>query len=84
MSKCGTGPDHCCYFQGVPCEYVIAVDKPPFKWACSLRVEHGNWDDVHKDERYVKNVKPKMAKIPGGGDCGDWEGRCGDCGMGID
>ena len=74
MGNCGTGIDHCCYFKGEACQYVIAVNRPPFKWACSLRDELGSWDAVYKDPRYIKNVKPKMSLVAGAEhlDCGDW------------
>jgi hypothetical protein len=76
MSICdGTGNDgsHCCYIDGETCPFVAENIAPDRQWACSLRVEHGNWADVHTDPRYLAVVKP-VWESKGMMDCGDWRG----------
>ena len=83
--KCGTGKSHCCWFEGAECPYVKPVDKPPFKWACSLREEHGSWEAVYNDRRYKVFIAPHVNAINNLGlDCGDWPEKtahrnCNEC-----
>jgi hypothetical protein len=61
------GGGHCCYVDGRECPLLVRVDDQP---RCSLLIELGDWDAVHRDLRYLRLVKPA------------WE-RCGvsDCGL---
>ena len=78
----GTGPDHCCYIGGKPCQFLITDhtdDEGNFrKWACGLRAELGNWDAVLADPRYIEHVQGAWRE---GINCRDWpdgEGVNGD------
>ena len=86
MSKCGTGTEHCCWFNGEQCQYVGPSDKPGFIWQCKLRVETPDWETVHQSPEYITNIKPKWAEIGyPDRDCGDWPTLgtvCNDCGEG--
>ena len=64
----GDGGSHCCYLEGEVCKYLIYQGDTP---RCGLRVEHGSWDAVHNDPRYLKDVKPVWIRT-GTQDCGDW------------
>ena len=70
----GTLDDHCCYLKGTPCPFIITdhVDDVGRlrKWACSLRAEYGNWDDVIASDRYNEVVAPVFQ--PMGINCRDW------------
>jgi len=74
MSVChGNGRDHCCYVNGQPCKFLVENATPERRWSCSLFVELGDWDAVHKDERYLSDVRPDWVAA-GTPDCGDWVG----------
>jgi hypothetical protein len=83
------GDDICCYIGGVLCGYV--VDAGPLavpRWACSLMSELGSWAAVHADARYQTNVRSAWDAITRSDgtpmpDCGDWEGPCTGCGLGV-
>ena len=84
MGLCGTGIDHCCYFKGATCPFVTAVDKPPFKWTCSLREELGSWESVHKDIRYTAIIPDLFKSIGLSINCGEFPSKgvtCGDCSL---
>lgn len=73
MAKCsgrGDGGDHCCYINGVVCEFLTYEDDLP---RCGLRLEHGNWHAVHADLRWKNAPVGRWfaARHPGFG-CGDW------------
>lgn len=84
MSQCGK-QDHCCYFEGEVCQYLIESPHPDFQFACSLRVKYGGWDETHKSPEYLSQVKPKLIAIGyPDTDCGDWPPpgvACGSCGI---
>ena len=65
----GDNGDHCCYLEGKVCKYLIHQDGMP---RCGLRVEHGDWEKVHKDPRYLEDVKPILVRRGVKEDCGDW------------
>lgn len=74
MSVChGNGEMHCCNVNGKPCKYVSERIVSGRRWACLLFVELGDWSSVHKDERYITDVKSHWMKT-GTPDCGDWIG----------
>jgi len=93
MAKChGNSEDHCCYLGGSygVCKFLEQGTVPGRRWACALRREHGNWQDVHTDERYLAEVRPKLDEITPAyndgvmPDCGDWPSPgvdCNDCGV---
>jgi hypothetical protein len=85
----GNGKDHCCYIKGKTCPLMVrnVIDgEGNFrKYACSLRIEHGNWDDVITDPRYIEVTKDAWVN---GLNCRDWpdgkgpnKGICSDCGV---
>lgn len=90
MPCLGNGNDHCCYIKGKECQFLFRnyVDENGHfrKWACSLRVEHGNWDDVLTDPRWIDEVKGSWTD---GLNCRDWpdapegpnRGVCKECGV---
>ena len=88
MHRCGTATEHCCWFEGKPCQYVEPADIADFKWRCGLRAKHGSWEETHASPEYTANVKPKMTAIGyPNHDCGDWPPKghgCNDCGEQID
>jgi hypothetical protein len=75
----GNGNDHCCYIKGKECKHLVRnyTDETGHfrKWACGLRIKHGNWDDVLTDPEY-----PAGAWAPGV-NCRDWPGGDGWNGM---
>ena len=83
--ECGNCEGHCCWFKGAECQYLEKNSEPDRRWSCQLRREHGNWEDVYEDPRYVENIIPLWNEIDiGTTRCGDWPvpGRkCGECGL---
>ena len=81
MSECGR-KDHCCWFKGVICEYLVESPHPDFKFACLLRLRAESWDEVYQMPEYIRNIKPKMIEAGYKDvDCGDWPcDKCGTCG----
>ena len=86
MAECrGKGPDHCCWFQGKACEFLVDTGRRHRRrWVCSLRDELGSWDAVHADPRYepVKERVLKLSTAPAL--CGDWPPpgtTCNTCGL---
>lgn len=75
----GNGPDHCCYVRGDPCPFLEVNTIPGRRWVCGLRRELGSWDAVHRDSRYLAEVRPAWDES-GTVDCGDFCGfnRAGD------
>jgi hypothetical protein len=90
MPCLGNGNDHCCYIRGEECPFLFTnyVDETGHfrKWACSLRVKYGNWDDVLAD--------PEWQRVCGnawktGLNCKEWpdapdgpnRGVCKECGV---
>lgn len=73
MPCLGNGPDHCCYIKGKECRFLIRdhTDETGHfrKFACSLRIKHGNWDDVLADPDWIKNVQGSWR---GDINCRDW------------
>ena len=69
----GNGPDHCCSLgeYGV-CVFLEEGTVPGRRWACQLRRELGSWEQVHKDDRYRRKIKPLLTDIGVNVDCGDW------------
>lgn len=89
MPCCGNAENHCCYVKGSACPFLIEnyVDETGYfrRWACELRAEHGNWDDVLADPRYVELQSWAWAE---GLNCRDWpdgegvnRGVCEECGV---
>lgn len=84
MATCsGNSDDHCCYIKGKACIFLEKNTIPGRKWSCGLRRELGSWSEVHKDERYLQEVKPKLdeLELP---NCGDWPRpgeTCAECGV---
>ncbi len=68
-SGVGGGGDHCCWIDGEECEYLVRTPLP----RCSLLLELGTWNKVHKDTRWKRSSAGKWFKKfhPGYG-CGDW------------
>ena len=66
----GANGSHCCYIGGQVCYYLDDSEPTP---RCSLLVELGSWDKVHKDRRWKRSVVGVWFKdrYPGYG-CGDW------------
>lgn len=73
----GNGAEHCCWVDGKECGYLEVDTVPGRRWVCGLRRIHDNWDEVHADPGYVKNVQSAWERT-GTADCGDWkvEGQC--------
>jgi hypothetical protein len=89
MPCLGNGSDHCCYVKGEDCPFLFRnyVDENGHfrKWACSLRVKYGNWDDVLKDPEWQRVCGSAWAD---GLNCRDWpdgegvnRGVCKECGV---
>lgn len=85
MPCLGNAKDHCCYVNGKPCLFLETNTVEGRKWACGLRRELGNWDDVITSDRYLVYVQPYFGEM----NCRDWPdgegvnyGRCVDCGNG--
>jgi hypothetical protein len=68
----GNGPTHCCYVNGIECQYLVK-DINSRKWSCGLLVQYGDWDSVHSSEPYLDNVRPHWV-ANGTPDCGTWIG----------
>jgi len=62
----GDNGDHCCYVAGEVCRFLTHVKDQP---RCSLRLELGDWDAVHRDPRYLEFVRPAWDRC-GASDCG--------------
>jgi len=78
MAVClGNTKDSCCYIEGELCRFLrddgVSASR---RWVCTLREEHGNWSDVHNDERYITQVRPHWIER-GIADCGDY--KCENC-----
>jgi hypothetical protein len=69
----GNGPDHCCYIDSQPCPFLRENIVDGRRWACALYVEHGDWELVHADPRYLTQVQPHWIEHEIA-DCGDFEG----------
>ncbi len=89
MPCLGNGEDHCCYIKGEECPFLFRnyVDETGHfrKWACSLRVKHGNWDDVLADPEWIRVCGNAWTS---GLNCRDWpdgegpnKGVCKECGV---
>lgn len=69
----GNGKDHCCWVKGKPCALLIEnhVDETGHfrRWACKLRAELGNWDDVIVHPDYLEATKGAWIN---GLNCRDW------------
>ena len=65
-----TDGGHCCWVAGEVCELLDVTGPVP---RCSLLVELGSWDKVHKDRRWKRAPVGLWMKdaYPGYG-CGDW------------
>lgn len=84
MSNCGKGKNHCCWFRGIICPFLVPSNVEGFKWCCSLRRDLGSWQAVHTSEIYQRYVQP-MFELIGHPDwkCGYYppEGmKCNTCG----
>lgn len=77
MSCHGNGAEHCCWIDGEQCRFLETDTVPGRHWVCGLRRELGSWDRVHLDERYLRTVRPTLARV-GQVDCGDFNGVCCD------
>lgn len=74
MNTChGNNEEHCCYVNGVPCSFLEENTIEGRRWACGLYRQHGDWDLVHQDQRYLENVRPFWIEC-GTPDCGKWFG----------
>lgn len=84
-SGCSSGDGHCCWFKGVECRYLEENSEAGRRWSCQLRREHGEWEAVYRDDRYIKNIIPLWEDLDCGiTRCGDWPGpgqTCGECGV---
>lgn len=90
MPCLGDRDDHCCYVNGVACQYLEENTVPGRRWACRLRRELGSWEAVHADMGYQVNVQSVWDSLGTREDgtpviisCGDWpteQGACGTCG----
>jgi hypothetical protein len=49
------------------------------RWACGLFREHGSWEKVYTDPRYLTSAAHALmqGRWPGLG-CGDWPQKCPD------
>jgi hypothetical protein len=65
MTCHGNCESHCCYFHGIVCPYVEEDTVSGRRWTCGLFRELGDWDEVVKDERYVKEVQSLFDTVPG-------------------
>ena len=93
MPCLGNADKPCCYVRGVYCRFLVENDPrtPERRWACSLRIEHGNWDDVIADPRYKEYVEAEFLDHLPGLNCRDWpdadsgpnRGRCNECGVNV-
>jgi len=76
LLKCNRNlDDHCCFLKGKTCIYLRENSDDP-RWTCTLREELGSWDKVHKDVRYLKDVKPTWGEL-NIADCGNY--TCENC-----
>jgi hypothetical protein len=88
MAKCGaTATNHCCWIGGEVCSYFDAGGLAEGRdGACTLRTELGSWAAVHRDPRYLRDVK---ARVPSFAryktyNCGNYPTKgitCGECGV---
>lgn len=81
----GNRDDHCCYVRGQPCQFVEKNTVEGRRWACGLRRELGDWDEVLASDRYQTHVAPYFTN---GMNCRDWpdgnganKGVCDECGL---
>ena len=56
----GDNGNHCCYVDGEVCRFLTYVENVP---RCSLRLELGSWDKVHKDMRYLTHIQPVWDRV---------------------
>jgi hypothetical protein len=69
----GNTEDHCCYLNGQRWHFLEENTVPGRRWACGLFREHGNWQAVHVDPRYLQTVRPQWQQTPlAGQECGEW------------
>ena len=66
----GNGKEHCCWFDGKVCPFLEIGTVPGRQWVCGLYREHGDWNKVHSDPRYIESVAPSLE--PKGISCGGW------------
>ncbi len=86
MSQCGKN-DHCCWFDGKRCQFLVTSQHPDFDYSCILRTMYGSWEEVHKSEEYLEVAKLDLKKAGYKIDCGDWppDGvACHTCGKNVD
>lgn len=81
----GNGDDHCCWFNGQVCEFLVVQepDENGRKFVCSLRAELGSWDAVHADPRYAPVKARVLSLSTAPALCGDWPPpgkNCTTCG----
>lgn len=66
---------HCCWVNGVVCEFLVVGGHESRAFACGLMVELGDWAKVHADPRYA----PIAVVMETEGLCGDWQPQAGTC-----
>lgn len=79
VTECdGRGKDHCCWIYGetqddrVECPWIEKHTVEGRLWACGLYREHGDWEKVYEDPRYLGSPV-----VQHGLENGHWN-RCGD------
>jgi hypothetical protein len=82
MPCSGNSVDHCCYVNGERCPHSIDNHEGR-RWACGLRAQYGNWDDVLTSTEYLTDVAPAFGPL--GINCKDFPDttHCGLCGQGA-
>ncbi len=48
----GNAADHCCYLDGVVCDYLEENTVPGRRWACGLLVRFGSWQAMSASAEY--------------------------------
>jgi hypothetical protein len=68
---------HCCYVNGVVCDFLELETMSGRNFVCGLRRELGSWSAVHTDPRY-QPIQAEWDKV-GISSCGEWQPRPGEC-----
>jgi len=79
----GTPDNHCCWVDGTLCPFFEVGTVEGRSIACGLRREHGNWNAVYQDPRWIATVKPMMDRLWPGLGCADLPRHgetCATCG----
>jgi hypothetical protein len=82
--KCGQ-LDHCCWFNGKVCKYLVENAAEGYRYSCGLKLKYGTWDRAMSSDEWMTDIKPLMEQIGYVGlKCNEWPPKgvkCNTCGI---